>query len=180
IQSTSVTIIPATPIEVGAVIVNESAAGVQNGSVVLNVQGGDCVTYDYLWNTGATTSALVNLSAGIYTATVTCSATGCSVVITATVSTTIGTEDVTFWKNIRLSPNPANDQALLTVHLSEATALRIKVVDATGRVVLNLPETTLLEGSLPLDLSHCPPGMYTVLLSTKNEVAVRKLVVVQD
>ena len=180
IQSTSVTIIPATPIEVGAVIVNESAVGLQNGSVVLSVQGGDCVTYDYLWNTGATTSALVNLPAGTYTATVTCSATGCTAVITATVSTTIGTEDVAFWKNIRLSPNPANDQALLTVHLSEATALRIKVVDATGRVVLNLPETTLLEGSLPLDLSHCPPGMYTVLLSTKNEVTMRKLVVVRD
>ncbi len=179
-QSTSITIAPFSPIVIGSVIVNESAAGAANGSIVLSPQSGSCTAYQYLWSTGETTAALVNLPAGIYTATVTCQLTGCTVVVTAIVETIIATENVTFWKQLTLVPNPSNGQALLTVNLQEATTLRVKVLDATGRVVLSLPETTLLEGSLPLDLRNCPPGMYSVLLSTKNETAVRKLVVVRD
>lgn len=179
IPSLSVIIPPFSPIVVSTMVVAESAAGAQNGSIALSVQGGDCPVYNYVWSNGATTSAIVNLPGGTYTATVTCELTGCTAVITGTVQTTVGTEDAAFWKKLGLAPNPANDEALLSVQFPTATALQVKILDATGRIVLNLPETTLLEGSIPLDLQRCPPGMYTVLLSTKNEMAVRKLAVIR-
>ncbi len=180
IESPPITLIPFLPIAVGSTVIDESGVGLQNGSITLTVQGSSCSTYTYLWNTGDTTSTIVNLSGGIYTATVTCQLTGCTAVVTVTVQTTVGTEDAAFWQQLSLAPNPANGQALLTVRLAEATALRVKILDATGRLVLSLPETILQEGSLPLDVRNCPPGMYTVLLSTKNETAVRKLAIVRE
>ncbi len=180
LQSPPVNVVVPLPIQIGTQVVDVSAIGLQNGSIVLTVQGGDCLIYEYLWSNGATTSAIVNLSADTYTVTITCPLTGCTTVATVEVQTTVGTEDAAFWKKLSLSPNPTDGQVLLTLLLPEATALRVKVLDVVGRVVLTLPETTLLEASLPLDLRHCPSGMYTVLLSTKNEVAVRKLMVVKQ
>ncbi len=172
----AVTVTSFTPVEVSASIVNETGTQ-QNGSIILFVGFGNCQNPTYLWSNGATTSALVGLSADLYTATVTCPATGCSTTITVEVGSIVGTEDPAFWKKLALSPNPASEQAFLQVQFPVATAFQVKMLDATGRAVLILPETTLIEGTLPLDLRLCPPGMYMVHVATKTGTAVRKLVV---
>ncbi len=171
---------PFIPTEIGATVVDE-VGNAQNGAIVLSVMGMNCSNPIYLWSNGATGSAIVNLSAGTYTVTVTCSGSGCTVVVTATVnSTVVGTEDLNFWKKLTLSPNPTDGEARLEVQFPTATDLKVQVLDATGRVMLSLPETNILTGSLTLDLRHFPPGMYTVLLSTSAGTAVRKLVVVRN
>ena len=171
---------PFIPIQVTTSVVDE-VGNAQNGAIVLSAAGVNCSNPTYLWSNGATGSAIVNLSAGTYTVTVTCSGSGCTVVVTATVnSTVVGTEDLNFWKKLTLSPNPTDGEARLEVQFPTATDLQVQVLDATGRVMLSLPETNILTGSLTLDLRHCPPGMYTVLLSTSAGTAVRKLVVVRN
>ncbi|MFN8155479.1 MAG: gliding motility-associated C-terminal domain-containing protein [Bacteroidia bacterium] len=57
---------------------NVSCYNGNDGAAAVNVSGGSA-PYIYLWNTGAATSALNNISAGAYTATVT-DGTGCSFV----------------------------------------------------------------------------------------------------
>lgn len=70
-----------TPVTVAQ---NVSCFGGNNGSIVTNVTGGTS-PYTYLWNTGAVTPDLNNLSEGSYTVTVTDSQ-GCTFTGSATVS----------------------------------------------------------------------------------------------
>ena len=170
------TINPILPVQIATSVVNESGT-LQNGSIAALVSGGDCQSFSYVWNNGATTALLTNLPAGNYSVTVTCDATGCTATADVVVQSTVGTENAALWQTLTLSPNPAQQEAIVTVQFPVMTAVQVKVLDAVGRTVLLLPETTITEGRLPLDLRRCPPGMYTVLLVTKDETAVRKLAV---
>lgn len=66
----SVTIQPATEIIVSGSAVNLSCAGANDGSISINVSGGN-PPYTYLWNHGSTDQNPQNLSPGIYVVTVT-------------------------------------------------------------------------------------------------------------
>ena len=61
----------------GAVSVNVSCYGVNNGSITTNVTGGT-TPYTYSWNTGSNLANLTSLAAGTYSVTVT-DAHGCTV-----------------------------------------------------------------------------------------------------
>ena len=64
----------------------ESAAGARNGAVTLTVTGG-ATPYTFIWNNGATTQNLSNLSGGNYRVTIT-TADGCRATSSAIVATT--------------------------------------------------------------------------------------------
>ncbi len=80
----SVTINAATPLSIAVTGVNVSTCEAMNGSASVAVTSG-VGPYTYLWNTGATTASIFNLSGGTYSVTVTdsrgCKATG-SIVVT--------------------------------------------------------------------------------------------------
>jgi hypothetical protein len=71
-------------IAVQSTILNVTCAGANNGSVTLALNGGTA-PFEYLWNNGATTATISNLSGGNYTATVT-DANECQIVNSATVA----------------------------------------------------------------------------------------------
>ncbi|MCR9101591.1 MAG: SprB repeat-containing protein, partial [bacterium] len=83
-DATSFTVSESDLLEVG-VFSTDAGCTINNGTVAADPFGGTS-PYTYLWNTGATTSNLTGLSAGIYTVTVT-DANGC----TATGQTAVGT-----------------------------------------------------------------------------------------
>ncbi|GAB4489263.1 MAG: hypothetical protein OHK0019_06600 [Saprospiraceae bacterium] len=85
-------------------ISNVTCAGANNGSVTLNLNGGTA-PFTYLWNNGATTSTISNLSGGIYTASVT-DANDCQIVATAVVSEPMPYSN---WSVETVSPACAND-----------------------------------------------------------------------
>ena len=66
----TVTILPATIITLNTVAVN-TTCGNTNGSINASISNGGKAPYTYLWNTGATTSAITSLTGGNYTLTVT-------------------------------------------------------------------------------------------------------------
>ena len=72
------------PLQLIANFSNVSCNGLSDGSALVNVSGG-VPSYFYLWNNGATTSAINNLPEGDYTVTVT-DANGCNSVFSASVS----------------------------------------------------------------------------------------------
>ena len=155
VESIPLEIIPFMPITIDYTVVNE-IDNFNNGGIYLSPTG-TCQSFTYTWNTGAASSFIVNLTAGAYSVTVSCPETGCSETATFTVdSTTTGTEDPSFWKKLSLSPNPADRQAVLQIQFPELTNLQIKLINATGSVMINLPEISVQEASIPLDLSHCP------------------------
>lgn len=67
---------------VNAIGINATCNGLNNGSAVVTAAVG--APFTYLWNTGATTAGIINLSPAVYTATVT-NTYGCSATDTATV-----------------------------------------------------------------------------------------------
>ncbi|MBL7818728.1 MAG: gliding motility-associated C-terminal domain-containing protein [Saprospiraceae bacterium] len=69
-----------------ALTTNKADCNAANGSATITSVTGGTAPYTYQWSNGATTSSISNLSAGIYTVTVT-DATGCSSVATAAINT---------------------------------------------------------------------------------------------
>ena len=73
-----------------------------------------------------------------------------------------------------LAPNPAAGLTTLFVSLNRAQQVRVEVLDAVGRRVVDRPAQAMTAGpqELPLNLKQLPAGLYTVRLTT-NEGGVR-------
>ena len=84
---------PAAPIEITETHINVDCFGNATGSIDVTVQGGTA-PYTYLWNTGATTEDLADLTVGTYTLTVT-DTLNCSAVIVVEVTQPAAPLDVT-------------------------------------------------------------------------------------
>lgn len=74
---------------------------------------------------------------------------------------------------VSIYPNPATDN--FTVKLDEASNVSIQVVDVQGKVVASQNVTGQTETTV--DASALAAGIYTVLVSTENGVATKKVVV---
>jgi hypothetical protein len=157
----------APPIDIDATITDASGPGASDGSILLEVMGGT-PPYAYTWNTGATTPQLDNLPYDTFTVTVTDQA-GCTAELTLQVNITIGTDEETWPGQVVLSPNPTGGISMLSVTRSRATPLYLALRNATGRLILEMHLGSSADHSIPLDMSHQPPGAYFVTLITDNQ-----------
>ncbi|HRN90905.1 MAG TPA: gliding motility-associated C-terminal domain-containing protein [Ferruginibacter sp.] len=129
--------------------VTDALCGAANGSITLNITGGTA-PYTYAWSNGATTSALNNIAAGVYTVTVT-DANGCSV-----------------------SPAPItvqNDAGNLQVNATVTDAL---CGAANGSITLNITGGTApftyawSNGATTSALNNIAAGVYNVTVTDAN------------
>ncbi len=74
---------------------------------------------------------------------------------------------------VAIYPNPATDN--FTVKLDESSDVAIQVIDVQGKVVATQNVTGQSETTV--DASALAPGIYTVLITTENGVATKKVVV---
>lgn len=79
--------------------------------------------------------------------------------------------------DFRISPNPAQDRALLTFELPQQSDVSIRVVSAEGRTVLEVPSQQLPSGhqQIALDTRRLPAGMYFVEVHATGVSNVQKL-----
>ncbi|PWL32892.1 MAG: hypothetical protein DCO96_00645 [Fluviicola sp. XM-24bin1] len=70
-------------------------------------------------------------------------------------------------------PNPASDN--FTVKLDESTEASISMIDVQGKVVAS--QNVAGQSSTQVDVTALAPGIYTVLVSSENGVATKKVVV---
>jgi len=64
-----------------------------------------------------------------------------------------------------LSPNPANTQTQVELHLNEAEWLRLRLYGMTGQMITELMPATLLQGgfqSISMNLGNQPNGVYLI------------------
>lgn len=82
--------------------------------------------------------------------------------------------------NLTVSPNPANEFAVLRFNLDENSHTTINILDLNGRIVRTI-ETTLAAGNCEylLDLSYLPNGVYFVQVLTTKTSMVEKMQVVK-
>jgi len=71
----------------------------------------------------------------------------------------------------QLSPNPTQGQATLLYSLTQKSQVQIAVFDTQGRLLQtkNLPDQTIGEQQIPLDLSHLPKGAYFYQLQATTD-----------
>ena len=90
-------------------------------------------------------------------------------------STTLHDED------LRLFPNPANGHAALTFQLEQKETLRLKLFDASGRVVLDqVIEGLAGDNRIELELGEQPAGLYWVSVQAARWQAQRHLLLARD
>ncbi|GAB4491519.1 MAG: hypothetical protein OHK0019_11810 [Saprospiraceae bacterium] len=173
-ESGNLVISQPSPLQVDGDVTDESAPGASDGSIVLNLSGGEA-PFTYNWSNGATSKNLTNIPAGEYTVTVTQS-NGCTSTAAFQVNLAVGADEAAVFQQLLLSPNPGDGLSFLSLKLHKTAAVRIEIRDATGRLTLEKPETTASEITWTLDLRDNPPGVYSVFIFAENEVFVRKLV----
>ncbi|GDX52994.1 hypothetical protein LBMAG27_20410 [Bacteroidota bacterium] len=150
--TTSSTIILVEPLvlTISPTVQNVSCNGNGDGSISLSVSGGTPV-YNYNWSNGNTTSALINLSPGTFSVTVT-DANGCSAT-----STSIITQPLT------LSATVTSYTDTLGCNATGTGAIDISVFGGTTAYSYNWSN-----GSTTQDLSGLSAGTYNVTITDAN------------
>lgn len=77
---------------------------------------------------------------------------------------------------VKLYPNPASDQIILTNLPASATEIQITIRNSTGQLVLNQNYKSLQQ--LALNVSALKPGNYLLQIKTNASVETKKLVII--
>ncbi len=70
-----------------------------------------------------------------------------------------------------LYPNPTN--GIFTIDLSNIEAQKVKVINSTGKEIMELPAENL---KMQIDLSKFPSGIYTLKIQTEDGMKVEKII----
>lgn len=82
-----------------------------------------------------------------------------------------------FFRNVRLLPNPAGTRTLLTLETAEQGNLVISVRNVFGETILTRQQTISVSStSIELNLEKIPAGIYLVEMRLNGKRAVKKLV----
>ena len=129
---------------------NISCFSGNNGSIDLTVSGGT-MPYSYVWNTGATTEDIINLSAGTYSVSI-IDANGCTTNSIAIITQPAGA----------LATNVSINQQV-SCYAGSNGSIDLTVTGGT------LPYTfTWSNGSTTEDISNLSAGIYTVMVNDSN------------
>lgn len=80
----------------------------------------------------------------------------------------VSTQQPTTGIDVRISPNPAQDRALLSFDLQQQSEVSVRMISADGRMVLEVPAQPFGSGrqQMALDTRQVPTGVYFVQLLT--------------
>jgi Zn-dependent metalloprotease len=153
---------------------SNTLAGQNTGSISLTGVTGGVSPYTYAWSNGGTQNNILNLSAGVYSVTVT-DANGCykttTVVITEIPSTGISETEKEI--SFRIYPNPATDK--ITIYSEkEVVNCTFNLRNAIGQLIL----TRQVNGAKQsVDVLNLPNGVYTVELVSEQRKLLKQLVI---
>ncbi len=97
--------------------------------------------------------------------------------------TPLGTTSVNVYNDdldamIAVHPNPSSDGTVyMQYNFRNATDFNVEVVDIAGRKVSHKGLTAAIEGTLAIDLTDVPNGMYFIKVSAANGYATKKVVI---
>ncbi len=121
--------------------------------------------YSYLWNTGATTPMLENVSNGTFYEVTVTDMNGCE---TEAFTVVTDTERPELVQKIAVYPNPTNGQIWLDVQLSQNQQVWVKLFDISGKVLWETAPTSIKEKRIALDLGQLEAGVYFLEVLGEN------------
>ena len=148
-----------------------------NGSATISASGGE-PNYTYLWNDNLnqTTTVANNLCAGQYTAIVTDSW-GCKDSVHVIIEDITHVSDVSKM-NVKVIPNPANQDAVIFIESKEFDLISAVVVDESGRQVQQTTFGALQKSAAySLNVSDLSSGTYFIKVNNSAASSYFKLIV---
>lgn len=159
--------------------INQPGQGQSNGSIFLDVLGGNgAYTFEWMRN-GAffvASEDLTNAPAGNYTLVVT-DGNNCSASFNFTLTETVGAGTVDKDVFAEVFPNPAKDKATLSVSFPQAQSFQLSLCDVNGRGLKTWHYDNVSEQNIPLELRDLPSGTYQLKLLLQDGVVSRALVI---
>ena len=153
-------------------VVNPSNENATDGSITLNVTGGEGA-YTIMWDNGMEDLALSNLAEGEYTVTV-MDERGCYSVENITLDGSVGIYDNTI-ASLSFYPNPATDFIHIELPQNIASTYSVQIHNIAGEMMRSLGNAT--EKSLDIDVRNLNAGVYLVSLQAADAVYQSKLMV---
>ncbi len=143
-------------------------AGSANGSATVTATGG-VGTYTYQWNTTPPQngSTATNLSAGVYSVTIT-DITNCSVVQTVDVFITGIAPSTQSGNSLLVYPNPADKTLFIQFNsdLPDSGKTTIYLYNSIGQTIFKQVMSSL--SPMQIDVSNYPPGIYRLEITGNN------------
>lgn len=171
----SVTLSEPSAIALSETHVDATYGNSNDGSATVTASGGT-PGYTYAWTPGgATTATINNLGPGTYACVVTDS-NGCSDSISVMIGVINGIGQGNDFQ-MSIIPNPARDEARLSLKLPEAAQVLLEVFDLSGRKVLSIDYPVLQVMDARLDLHALPAGSYACRMVAGDLVAIQLLVI---
>lgn len=90
-----------------------------------------------------------------------------------------GLTEINNVNQFKVFPNPANNFVRLEFNLPKETTANFILKDLTDSVMISLPQTKYPAGmnEIHMDLDNMPPGIYFLLMQTKESVSTVKMVI---
>jgi hypothetical protein len=101
----------------------------------------------------------------------------CTDTTVLTVAITVSIEEMIGFGNINVYPNPASESITVSFDNQLGNSIEISLIDAFGRTVVSETVQSLGLNELGLNLSTISNGMYTLKLTSNNNIVSRKVIV---
>lgn len=153
---------------------DETCTGCQDASASVSVSGGQA-PFTYEWENGNSSTGIGNLSAGLYTVTVS-DAAGCSVTANVSVALVSG---ISYSPSevIQVYPNPISNYAFVQYASAANEQLNISIYNTEGKQLRSeIWLTTTGNNNHALNLSSYAAGVYIVKLTSADKSVFTRLV----
>ncbi len=156
---TSLVVPQPSPLEADTVT-TPANAGQGNGSATVTGIGGT-PPYQYQWTDIDTTQTISNLSPGWYAYIIT-DANGCELAGGVQVQMVVSAFEKDLIAGYTLYPNPTGGTAFIDLSLAEPLDFQVKIFNPLGEIVFSKNVDHFTSGTIPIELSNNPAGLYSV------------------
>ena len=163
-----------TPSAQGAFTTNGNIVTFTNTST-----GATAYSWDFGDFTNSSAAAPVHAFAsnGSYSVVLTAINGNCTDTTVLTVAITVSVEELIGLGNINVYPNPASESITVSFDNQLGNSIEISLIDALGRSIVSETVQSLGLNEFGLNLSSISNGMYTLQLTSNNNIVTRKVIV---